>query len=182
MKKILTAVTCLVFLALLVNGTAFAQEQTAGTGDKKLDAQLKQIKEQAKADPEGFLRRLSQKNNVPEEEIRKAKEEHGLDDGDTYMATTLSRISKRPVGAVAGEYKKNQGKGWGMTARGMGIKPGSPEFKALKADAKSHVGHMKTMAKAKKKQHEQEMKEEKAKGKKIKDEAEAAAKGKGKKK
>jgi len=164
MKKILTIATCLIFLALIVQGVANAQQTTPGTGDKKFDARLRKINEEAKADPEGFLRRLSERHNIPEQEIREAKEKHGLDDADTYMAAALASKAKRRVGDVAAEYKQDQGKGWGVTAQRMGIKPGSPEFKALKADAKGHVKHMKTMAKNKQKQHEQEMAKEKGKG------------------
>jgi hypothetical protein len=33
---------------------------------------------------------------------------------------------------VVDVYKKNRGKGWGVIAKSLGIKPGSPEFHALK--------------------------------------------------
>ena len=180
MKKFLTAATCLVFLALLVHGVAFAQQTT--TGDRKLDSLLGKINERAKADPDGFIRQLSQKHNVPEEEIQQAKERHGLSYGDMYMATALARRTNRPVGDVAAEYKQNQGRGWGVMAMSMGITPGSPEFKELKANARGSVKHMKTMAKAKKKQQEQEMEKEREQARKIKDEAQGKGQGKGKKK
>ena len=180
MKKFLTAATCLVFLGLLVQGAAFAQRRT--TGDRKLDSLLGKIDEQAKADPDGFIRQLSQKHNIPEEEIRQAKERYNLSYGDTYMATSLSRISKRRIGVVAEEYKQNQGKGWGVMAMNMGIKPGSPEFKQMKADARGSVGHMKTLAKAKKKQQKYEMQRERERDRKIKDETQGKGQGKGKKK
>jgi len=180
MKKFLTATTCLVFLGLLVHGAALAQQTT--TGDRKLDSLLGKINQQAKADPEGFIRQLSQKHNVPEEEIWQAKKLYGLSDGDTFMATVLSRIFKRPVGVVAEEYKKNQGQGWGVMAMNMGIKPGSPEFKQMKANASGSVDHMKTMAKAKKKQQKQEMEKERERNRKIKDETQGKGQGKGKKK
>ena len=180
MKKILTATTCLVFLALLVHGAAFAQQ--AKTGDRKLDSWLGKINERAKADPDGFIRQLGQKHNIPEEEIRQARERYNLGYGDTYMATALSRITKRPIGAVAEEYKQNQGKGWGVMAMSMGIKPGSPEFKQMKANARSSVGYMKTVAKAKKRQQKQEMERERELKRKIKDEARGKSQAKGKKK
>jgi hypothetical protein len=180
MKKFLTAATGLVFLALLFNGVAFAQQ--AKTGDRKLDSWLGKINERAKADPDGFIRHLSQKLNIPEEEIRQAKERHGLSYGDTYMATALSRLSKRPVGAVAEDYGQNRGRGWGVMALNMGIKPGSPEFHQMKADARGSAGHMKTMAKAKNRQNKQEMKKKRENDRKIRTEAQGKGQGKGKKK
>lgn len=180
MRRFMTVATCLVFLALLVQGVAGAQETTAGTGDKKFDAQLKKLKDEAKADPDGFIRRLSEKHGIAEQEIREAKEKHGLDEADTYMATSLARRTNRKVGDVAAEYRQNKGQGWGVMAQRMGIKPGSPEFKQMKADAKGHASHMKTMAKNKKKMHDQQMKQEKDKAKKMEEESKGKGQGQGK--
>jgi len=179
MKKFLTAATGLIFLALLVHG---ATDQQARTGDRRLDSYLGKINEKAKADPDGFFGQLSLKHNIPENEIRQAKEQYGLSYGDTYMATALSRLSKRPVGVVAEDFNKNKGRGWGVMAMNLGIKPGSPEFKQMKANARGSVGHMKTMAKAKKKQHNQEMEKERENARKIKEGTPGKGQGKGKKK
>jgi hypothetical protein len=180
MRKFLTTATGLVFLALLIHGVAFAQR--TATGDRKLDSLLGKINQEAAADPDGFFRQLSQKHNVPEEEIRQARERHNLSLGDTYMAAALSGISRRPIGVVAEGYRQNQGQGWGVTAMSLGIKPGSPEFKQMKADARGSIGHMKTLAKAKKNQHKQELKRERERDRRIKDEAQGKSQGKGKKK
>jgi hypothetical protein len=167
MKKFLTATTCLVFLGLFLHGSTSVQQMT--TGDTRLDSLLGNINEQAKADPKEFIRLLSQKNNVPEEALQQVKDQFGLSFGDTYMATAFSRISNQPLDVVAEAYNRNRGQGWGVMAMNMGIKPGSPAFKALKANAHSHVDHMKTTAKLKKKQQEQEMKKERERGRKTKD-------------
>ncbi len=148
MKRTLTAAIGLVFLGLLVHGAAFAQG--ANTGDRKLDSLLVQINTHAEADPAGFFLQLSRQHNIPEEEIRLAKERHGLTFGDIFMAVILALRTNRRVGDVAAEYGQNQGQGWGVMAMRMGIKPGSPEFKQLKANAGGFGRHMKTMAKARK--------------------------------
>ncbi|HOW85787.1 MAG TPA: hypothetical protein P5119_01335 [Candidatus Aminicenantes bacterium] len=164
MKKVPISAVVLAFLAALFFGRAYAQQPAgAGTGDKKFDAQLKALNEEARSDPEGFIRRLSQRHNIPEEEIRQAKEKNGLDEADAYMATALARRAKRPVSDVAAEYRRNRDQGWGAMARNMGIKPGSPEFKQLKADAKIHTSYMKGQAKARQKR-EKEMEKHKGKG------------------
>ena len=180
MKKFLTAATCLIFLGLLVHGVAFAQR--TATGDRKLDSLLGKINEKAAANPDGFILHLSRTHNIPEEEIRQVRERHSLSYGDTQMAAAVSRISKRPIGVVAEEYKQNQGKGWGVMAMSLGIKPGSPEFKQMKANARDSVGHLKTMAKAKKRQQKREMKIERELDRKNKAEAQGRGQGKGKKK
>jgi len=43
-------------------------------------------------------------------------ERNGLGHEDIYMATALSKISKRPVGVVAEDFHKNPGRGWGVQA------------------------------------------------------------------
>jgi hypothetical protein len=143
------AATCLVFLGLhFAPGVASAQR--TATGDRKLDSLLGKINEQAKADPDGIVHQLSLRHNIPEEEIRQVRERHHLSYGDTYMAAALSRISKRPIGVVAEEYNQDQGRGWGVMAMNMGIKPGSPEFMQMEANARGSVDHIKTLAKDKK--------------------------------
>ena len=170
MKKFLIALIapiCLVFLGLLVQSAAFAQQMS--TGDRRLDSLLVKINQEAIADPDVFIRLLSQTNNVQEAAIRQVRDLFGLSFGDTYMATALSRISDQPLEVVAEAYHRNQGRGWGVMAMNMGIKPGSAEFKALKANARSSVNHMKTMAKSKKRQQEQERRKEREHGRKTKD-------------
>jgi len=180
MKKLFSAATCLIFLGLLVHGAAFAQHPT--TGDRKLDSLLGRINLQERSDPDGFILHLSRSTNVPEAEIRLARTRYELNAGDTYMSTILSRILNRSVGDVAEEYAKNRDQGWGVMARNRGIKPGSPEFHRMKADARGSVNHLKTLAKAKKNQQSREMKKERENARKIKAASQDKGQGKGKKK
>lgn len=151
----LAAAMGLVLLAALTHG-ADAQIRTS-TGDRVLDSVLGKINSQAKADPDGFIQQLSTRHNIPEQEIRQAQETHGLEPADIFMATALAQASHRPVLEVAGEYKKNEGRGWGAVARDLGIKPGSPEFHQMKSSARGSLDRVRAAAKAKQK-HEREMK------------------------
>ena len=114
-----------------------------------------------------FSTQLSLKHEIPEQEIREAKERNGLGYGDIYMATALSRISKRPVGAVAEDFRRNPGRGWGVMAMNLGIKPGSPEFKQMKANARDSVDRMKTVSKAKMSQRKKETEREREQDRKA---------------
>ena len=62
-------------------------------------------------------------------------------------------------------------------AMNLGIKPGSPEFKQMKADARGSVGHMKTLAKAKKEQHKQELERERERAARSRTKPRARARG-----
>ena len=176
MKKLLTTVAGLVVVVLLVLGASVVKPSK--TGDRDLDAQLVKIDEKAKADPDVFFGQLSQQHNIPEAEIRQEKERRGLSYGDTYMAAALSRLSKRPIGAVADEYRPKDGKGWGVMAMNLGIKPGSPEFHQMKANARGSVDHMDTAAKEKKKQQKLEKDRAREQERKNKDNAQGQGKDK----
>ena len=52
--------------------------------------------------------------------------------GEAYLIFNVAEVSNKPVDVVIAEYKKNKGKGWGVIAKNLGIKPGSKEFHALK--------------------------------------------------
>jgi len=41
-------------------------------------------------------------------------------------------MSGKPIDYVTEQYKESKGRGWGALAKSLGIKPGSPEFHALK--------------------------------------------------
>lgn len=51
---------------------------------------------------------------------------------DAYMAFRLGEMSGKHVDYVLDRYSANKGKGWGVLAKSLGIKPGSKEFHALK--------------------------------------------------
>lgn len=132
-KKMLVGSVGLAFVV----GLAYGMDTSFGTGDRKLDSTLEQLNIAAHADPDAFLRRLSSMHNIPEQELRRARDAYGLGGADLFMTTVLARDTRRPVHSVAEEFKRNQGKGWGVIAQDMGIKPGSAEFHQLKRDAKS---------------------------------------------
>ena len=85
---------------------------------------------------------------------------------DIYMALEVSKISEKPMQDVISSYKENNGKGWGVIAKKMGIKPGSKKFKALKNRIKERK-HLKEKKKKKlKAKSKKKLKKNKGKGKK----------------
>lgn len=56
-----------------------------------------------------------------------------MEPAEIYLALELSFLSGKPLGTVLNIYKNNRGRGWGVVARTLGIKPGSEAFKQLKA-------------------------------------------------
>ncbi len=96
---------------------------------------------QASVDPSGFRVRLATRFNIGDAQIS-AVMSNIHDPAGVYMAFRLGEMSHQPVERVVDVYKKNKGKGWGVIAKSLGIKPGSPEFHALKQgdDLYTHKG------------------------------------------
>ena len=66
---------------------------------------------------------------------------------DAFMVLKVAEVAQVPPVQVVEEYKKNKGKGWGVIAQNMGIKPGSAAFMELKKQEKVGGGKGKSGAK-----------------------------------
>lgn len=157
MKKI-------IFLLFAAFGSTLLQAQSltfkASTGDADLDGFLTEVDAKAKADMNAFTKEVATDFNIVKSKVDQAIKI--MSPGDLFMAAQLSVTSNKPFETVVEKYKANKGKGWGVIAKEMGIKPGSPEFHEMKKAMKSKGPKNK----------------DKEKGKS----AEKGAKGKGKKK
>jgi len=109
----------------------------------------------AEADPGDFRARLATRFKIGGEEMD-AVVGNVPHPSDAYMIFRLSEMSKRPTHEVMDEYRSSQGKGWGVLAKSLGIKPGSREFHALKKDSDLYKAksHQKGTGKNKHKDHE----------------------------
>lgn len=119
MKKIVFAA-----LALFL----FSSFALAGGG---LDGFLTNLNIQARADMNGFSAKVSAQFGVPVVQVR-AIIDTVREPADAFMCLQLGQWTQKPAEQVVRVYKANQGKGWGVIAKSMGIKPGSAEFHALK--------------------------------------------------
>ncbi len=59
---------------------------------------------------------------------------------EAFMCFQLGEMAGKPPEAVLETYKRDKGKGWGVIAKDLGIKPGSAEFHALKNGDLSFTG------------------------------------------
>ena len=85
----------------------------------------------AQADPSGFRARLATRFQIGEAKIN-AVIGNVREPADAYMVLRFGEISHHPPERVMREYQSGKGKGWGVLAKSLGIKPGSKEFHALK--------------------------------------------------
>lgn len=92
---------------------------------------VKDFNIRAEADPTGFRAQLATRFKIGDAEI-------GLvlsvcnKPADAYIVLRLGEMSRQPIEYVLEQYKAHKGKGWGVLAKRLGIKPGSKEFHTLK--------------------------------------------------
>jgi hypothetical protein len=120
MKKTIFAVA----LLFLVSGPV-------AVAHAELQSFLDNLNIQARADMNGFSVKLAAQFGVPLPQVQAIIKtvEHPA---DAFMCLQLSQMAKKQPEMVVQTYKSNKGKGWGVIAKELGIKPGSPEFHALK--------------------------------------------------
>jgi hypothetical protein len=113
----------ILFLAILLSVSSVA---LAGDFDW-----IKDLNIQAQADASGFRARLGARFRIGDAEINAvlSNVEYPV---DAYMVLRLGEMSSRPTDYVIKQYRSDKGKGWGVLAKSLGIKPGSEEFHALK--------------------------------------------------
>jgi hypothetical protein len=99
--------------------------------DDPLQAFLQNVNVQASADLNGFYATVSAQFGVPEVQVR-AVLGKVHDPSDAFMIFQIGHMSHQPLDRVLPVYESHKKQGWGAMAKELGIKPGSPEFHALK--------------------------------------------------
>ncbi len=102
----------------------------------------------ARADPSGFHAQLAARFHLGDAQITAIIGDSGTP-ADAFMVLRCAELSGRPVDQVMREFQEGKGKGWGVIAKRLGIKPGSSEFKALKRGDDSFVQDVKQKGKDK---------------------------------
>ncbi len=97
-----------------------------------LDGFLASLNAQARVDLPGFHAKLSAQFGVPLPTVERIYAQVRVP-GDVFMCLQLGEFAHQPPEVVVQRYQKGKGKGWGVLAKELGIKPGSAEFHALKS-------------------------------------------------
>jgi len=103
----------------------------ASVAHADLDDFLRRVNEQAKADISSFNVKLSAQFGIPVPRVDEILKVVAAP-ADAFMVLQLGQMSNKQPEAVVQTYQANRDKGWGVIAKELGIKPGSPEFHALK--------------------------------------------------
>ena len=107
------------------------------TGDSEFDADLGKINADAKLDFGAFKTNLALSYDISDQKIDYMSITVKMEPAEIYLALELSKLSRKSIDQVVEVYKVNKAKGWGVIAKELGIKPGSPEFHNLKENTKN---------------------------------------------
>ena len=104
------------------------------SGDKDLDLVLSNLNVEAGVHVDAFVSELSISYAIPKVQIEDLVYNMRMPFGDVFVSVWLASSVKKPLSVVVKEYDVNGDKGWGVTAKNLGIKPGSETFHSLKKD------------------------------------------------
>jgi hypothetical protein len=119
MRPIILAALVLVFVGM------------PGIASADLDGFLSNLNVQARADLPGFSMKVSAQFGVPVPKVEAVLATVATP-ADAFMVFQLGQMAHQPSETVVETYQTHKGKGWGVIAKQLGIKPGSKEFHALK--------------------------------------------------
>jgi hypothetical protein len=159
MKKTFLAFATLICLSVNAQERGYVPQ----SGDKDMDKALTDINTEANADIETFKSEMETTLSLPKQKSEVLLST--MKPADVYMVAQTAQTIGKPIDEVASAYEKNKDKGWGVTAKELGIKPGSKEFKALKGKVKDKGKKAKAKSSEKAKKNDKEKSDEKTKGK-----------------
>jgi hypothetical protein len=129
-------------LFVLAAGTTISNAQLLAfkpsTGDTEMDNILTAVHNEAVKDITAFKNTVTNTFNIVNARVDAALKL--LSPGDVYMAAQVSQTVNKPFEEVVKTYSSHKDKGWGAIAKELGIKPGSPEFHAMKKSLKEKSG------------------------------------------
>ncbi len=105
-----------------------------------LDGFLDHVNIEARADLPGFSAKVSAQFGVPVPQVEAVLAAVAAP-ADAFMVFQLGEMARKPPETVLRTYRTHKGKGWGVIAKELGIKPGSKEFHALKSGDLVFSGH-----------------------------------------
>ena len=117
-------------------GTVAAQDFSINwnprSGDVWVDSQLNDVNRYGSRYREPFVDEMVRYYGAPRDLVTELLVTRRWAPGDVYYACAIAQTLGRPCRYVVDEWDRNHGKGWGVVAKELGIKPGSAEIHRLK--------------------------------------------------
>lgn len=121
----------------------YAFDYSPYTGDRDFDTQVAAVNGLVTGDLEGFVNDMVSIYGAPRSQVQELVIERHYPPDYVWMAAASAQQLNQPWEQVFPVFEQNRGRGWGVIAKELGIKPGSPAFHALKGDLGRRNGHWK---------------------------------------
>jgi hypothetical protein len=131
-KRVLLPLSAALALGIAANAGAQAIGVNIRTGDVWVDSRMVEINDYGYRYREPFVTEVVTNYDVPRPYVEELLVQRKWAPADVYYACALAHSMGRPCADVVSERERDRGQGWGVTAKRLGIKPGSKEFFALK--------------------------------------------------
>jgi len=132
MRRSLLALTAFAALGLAATAGAQTISFRVSTGDGWVDNRLVEVNDYGVRYREPFVDEIVTSYGAPRPYVNELLVTRHWSPGDVYYACAMAHSIGRPCAEVADRYERDRGHGWGAVAMSYGIKPGSPQFFALK--------------------------------------------------
>ena len=121
------------------------------SGDREFDLEVAAVNALVGRDVEYFVEDLVYRYGAPRQEVYTLVVERDYPPDYLWTVAATAKAANRPWTEVfplfeqqrTGAAGSSQGQGWGVTAKRLGIQPGSAEFHALKGDLRTQHGRLK---------------------------------------
>jgi len=141
MRHSLLALTAAVAVGLVSTAGAQTISFRVSTGDGWVDNRLVEVNDYGVRYREPFVNEIVTSYGAPRPYVNELLVTRHWSPGDVYYACAMAHSIGRPCAEVADRYDHDRGHGWGAVAMSYGIKPGSPQFFALKRGVVGSYGH-----------------------------------------
>jgi hypothetical protein len=131
----------------------YAFEYEPYSGDPEFDLAVAALNALVGGDADGFAEDLAYRYGAPRQEVRTLIVERHYPPDYLWTVAATAKAAERPWNEVFPLFEQQrtqgagaagaQGRGWGVTARRLGIQPGSAAFHALKSDLRAQPAHWK---------------------------------------
>lgn len=137
--KMKTLITSILFVAL---AQVAISQISFHTGDPQLEKELNTLNKEAKTNLERFKENVSVVYGLKKDRTQVLLNKK-MEPAEIELLCRLSKVSGVQFDKVLQMRESNKNKGWGELAKDLGIKPGSPEFHALKGTPKKNQNQAK---------------------------------------
>ncbi len=127
----------------------YAYDFNPGTGDAVLDALLRSLNTYYASDVGWYVDDIVYSTGAPRGYVENMIVDRRYPPADVYLIAQTASITGQPIANIQREFDSSRGQGWGVVAKRLGIKPGSPEFHRLKSGADSWSTRAKVKVKQK---------------------------------